>query len=75
MDNQDGEAICKLVFLLVNGDTEETRRDGLLPYKLACPPLTQHVVGSRPGWVVPNTKIKLVKTSPCLAHRRWDSDA
>ena len=46
----------------MNGDTEVTRRDDLLPYSymLACPPLTQYVVGSRPGWVIPNTKVKLV---------------
>ena len=25
---------------------EEARRDGLLPYRLACPPLTQYVMGS-----------------------------
>ena len=50
---------------------EETRRDGLLPYRLACPPLTQFVVGSRPGWIMPNAKVKLVITPPCLARRRW----
>ena len=59
----------------MNGDTEETRRDGLLAYRLACPPLTQYVVGSRPSWFIPNTKIKLVKTPPCLAGRRWGRDA
>ena len=50
---------------------EETRRDGLLPYRLACPPLTQYVVGSRPGWIIPNTKVKLVITPACLARRHW----
>ena len=58
---------------MVTTDTKETKKrcDGLLPYRLACLPLTQYVEGSRPGWVIPNTMIiKLVKTPPCLARMR-----
>ena len=41
----------------MNGDTEETRRDGLLLYRLACPPLTQCVVGLRLGHTKYQNKI------------------
>ena len=51
---------------------QKKRRDGVLPYRLACPPLTQYVVGSRTGRFIPKTIIKLVKTPPCLARMRQD---
>ena len=49
---------------------QNTRRDNLLPYWLACPRFTQYVVGSRSGRVIPKTIIKLVKMPPCLARMR-----
>ena len=65
--------VITLLILSVNGDTKETkktRRDSFLPYRLAYPPLTQYVVGSRSRRVIPKTIIKLVKTPPCLARMR-----
>ena len=48
--------------MVIRRKQKKTRRDGLYPYRLACPPHTQYVVGSRPGWAIPKTIIKLVKT-------------
>ena len=52
--------------------TTKTRRDGLLPYRLASPSLTQlaYVVFRDPGWVIPKTIIKLIKPPPCLIRMR-----
>ena len=51
----------------MNDDTKKKmRRDGLYPYRLACPPHTKYVVGSRPVWVKLKTIIKKCKNAVLL---------
>ena len=52
--------------------TTKTRRDGLLPYRLANPSLTQlaYVVVSRPGRVIPKTII-IINNQGCKTPTKY----